>query len=112
MTSWIGLLGVFADVVILGALVMVAASRKMSQLARLVIATFAFACAWLVATGLDAMGARGWTIFIAAAVIVVSIVVITAALYLWTQEDDGAPNWWPDFEREFADYVAERERYV
>lgn len=112
MTSWTGLLGVFADVVILGVLAMVVASRKLTPLARLVIATFAFACAWLVAAGFDAMGARGWTLFLGAAVIVVSIVVITATLYLWTQEDDGPPNWWPDFEREFANYVAERERYV
>jgi hypothetical protein len=77
--------------------------------------------------------------FLGAAVIVVSIVVITATLHLWTQEGDGgdvgpgrrgahggggprrrrpdapppggggAPAWWPDFERQLAVYVAERE---
>jgi hypothetical protein len=112
MTSWIGLLGVFADVVILAALAAAVVSRSLSRLARPVIATLAFVCAWLLAAGFDAMGIRGWTMFLAAAVIVVSIVVIAATLHLWAQEDDGGPNWWPDFERQFADYVAERERYV
>jgi hypothetical protein len=43
---------------------------------------------------------------------VVSISVIAATLHLWAQEGDGAPSWWPDFERQFADYVADREHYV
>jgi hypothetical protein len=141
MTSWIGLLSVFADVVILLALAVVVAGRRVSQLARPVIATFAFACAWLLAAGFDAMGFRGWTMFLAGAVIVVSIGVITATLHVWTQGGDGgdigpghrgahggggpgrhrpdapqpggggsAPSWWPDFERQLADYVTELER--
>jgi len=112
MTSWIGLLGVFADVVILVALAVAVASHRVSLLGRLVIATIAFACAWLLAAGFDAIGARGWTMFLSAAVIVVSIGVNVATLHLWTQGGDGAPSWWPDFERQFADYVAEREHYV
>ena len=47
MTSSLGLLSVFADVVILLALVAAVASRRASQLARAAIATFVFACAWL-----------------------------------------------------------------
>lgn len=139
MTSWIGLLSVFADVVIVTALALAVASRSVSQLARLVIATFAFVCAWLLAAGFDAMGVRGWTTFLGAAVIVVSLIVITATLHRWTQGGDGgdmgtghrgaqggggprrhrpdtpqhggggAPSWWPDFERQFGNYVAERE---
>ena len=139
MTSWLGLLSVFADVVILVALAVAAANRKVSHLARPVIATLAFACAWLAAAGFDAAGVRGWTIFLAAAVIVVSIGVLTATLHLWAQGGDGgdigpghrgahggggprrrrpdapppgggsAPSWWPDFERQLAVYVAERE---
>jgi hypothetical protein len=112
MTSWIGLLSVFADVVILMALAVAVASRKVSRLARLLIATFAFACAWLLAAGFDAIGVRGWTMGLGAAVIAVTIGVIAATLHLWAQEGDGAPGWWPDFERQFADYVAEREHYV
>jgi hypothetical protein len=112
VTPWIGLLSVFADVVILVALAVAVASRKVSQLARPVIATFAFVCAWLLVAGVDALGVRGWTIFLGAAVIVVSIGVTITTLHLWTQEGDGAPSWWPDFERQFADYVAEREHYV
>jgi hypothetical protein len=112
MASWLGLLNAFTDVVILAALALVVTSRRVSQLAQLLIATLAFVCAWLVAAGFDAMGARGWTIFLGAAVIVASIGMITASLHLWTQADDGAPSWWPDFERQFAEYVAEREHYV
>ncbi|HET6866816.1 MAG TPA: hypothetical protein VFH80_12935 [Solirubrobacteraceae bacterium] len=112
MTSWIGLLSVFADIVILLALAVAVASRRVSQLARLVIATFTFACAWIVGAGFDAIGVRGWTLFVSGAVIVVSIGVVTATLHLWTLGCDGAPSWWPDFERQFADYVAEREHYV
>lgn len=140
MTSWIGLLSVIVDIVILVALAVAVASRRLSQIARPVIATFAFVCAWLLVAGVDAMGVRGWTIFLGAAVIVVSIAVMTATLHLWAQGGDGgdlgpghrgaqggggprrrrpdtpqhgggdAPSWWPDFERQLADYVAERER--
>ena len=111
MTSWLGLLSVLADVVILVALAIAMANRKLSPLARPVIATFAFACAWLLAAGSDAMGDRGWTIFLAAAVIVVSLAVITTTLHRWTQCGDD-PSWWPDFERQFADYVADREHLI
>jgi hypothetical protein len=112
MTSWIGLLSVFADVVILVGLAVGLASRRVSPIARLLISTLAFACAWLVAAALDAIGGRGWTMFLGVAVIVVTIGVIAATLHLWAQEGDRAPSWWPDFERQFADYVAEREHYV
>jgi len=129
-----------ADVVILVALAALAVSRKVSPLARLVVATFAFACAWLVAAGFEAGQAPGWTMLLGGAVVVVSIVVITATLHVWTQAGDGgdagsgdrgthggggprrrrpgapqpgggggAPSWWPEFERQLALYVAERE---
>jgi hypothetical protein len=137
MTSWIGLLSVCADVVIFLALAVAVASPRVSQLARPVIATFAFVCAWLMAAGLDAIRAPAWTIFLGGAVIVVSILVISATLHLWTQRGDGgdigpghrgaqggggpprhrpdapqpggAPSWWPEFERQLASYVVERE---
>ncbi len=65
-------------------------SRHRQSLARPVIATFAFACAWLVTATSDAMGAPGWTTFLGTAVIVVSIVLIIATLHVWTQGgDDG-----------------------
>jgi hypothetical protein len=91
-----------------------------------------------LAAGFEAIRAPGWTILLGAAVIVVSIAVVTATLHLWTQRGDvgdigpgahggggpprrrpdapqnggggGAPSWWPEFERQFALYVAERER--
>jgi hypothetical protein len=139
MTAWIDVLSVSADVAILLALVAAVASPRLSQLARPVIATLAFACAWPLAAGLDAMRAPGWTIILGGAVIVVSIVVITGTLHLWTQgghggdigpghpgQHDGggpgrrrpdaphgggagAPSWWPEFERQLVLYMAERE---
>jgi hypothetical protein len=141
MTSSIGLLVVFADVVISLALVVAVASPSVSQLARPVIATFALACAWLLTAVFDALRAPGWTMFMSGAVIVVGIVVITVTVHLWAQGGVGGesgpgqrgdhggggprrrrpdapqqggggsdPSWWPEFERQFAFCVAERER--
>ena len=141
MTSSIGLLSVFADVVILLALAAAVSSPRVSSLARPMIATFAFACAWLI-TAFDALRAPGWTVSLGVAVIVVSIGLITATLHIWTQEVDGGagagprpdeggggpgrrrpdapqhggggsnPSWWPEFERQLALYVAKREKPV
>lgn len=139
MNTSIGLLNVFADVVILLALATAVASPRVSRLVRLAIATFAFMCAWLVTAVFDAMRAPGWTIFVGEGVIMVSIVVISATVHFWSQAGDGdagggqrgphggggprreppdapqhpgagsTPGWWPDFERQLATYVAEDE---
>lgn len=139
MTSSIGLMGAFADVVILLALVAAVANPRVPQLARPLIATFAFSCAWLLTAVFDALRAPGWTIFMGGTVIVVSIVVITVTVHLWAQGGDGGesspgqrgdhggggprrrpdapqrgggdsdPGWWPEFERQLAFYAAERE---
>ena len=90
MTPWIGFVSVFVDVVILVMLWAVVASPRVSSLARPVIASLAFACAWPATAVFDALGAPRWTIFLGAAVIVVSIVMITATLQMWTQETDGS----------------------
>jgi hypothetical protein len=133
------LAGVTADGVILLVLVAAVASQRVSQLARLLIATFAFMCAWLLAAGFAALRAPGWTTFTGCAVIVVSIVVMIVSLHLWTQAGEGGqsdgehrgdhgggssrrkpdaprrggggddPSWWPEFERQLALYVAERD---
>jgi hypothetical protein len=142
MTSSVSLLAVFADVVIMLALVAALASPAVSELARPLIAMFAFACAWLLTAGFDALRAPGWTMFMGGAVIVVSLVVIIVTVHRWTQGGDGGdsgpgrrgdehggsgprrcrpdtpqrggggsdPSWWPEFERQLAFYVAERER--
>lgn len=141
MTSSIGPLSVFADVAVLLALAAAIANPSVSPPARPVIATFAFAFAWLVTAVLDTTRAPDWAIFLGGAVIVVSIAVITVTLHRWTLGGDdgdsepghqggpggggprrrrpdapqhggdgGVPSWWPEFEREFALYVAERER--
>jgi hypothetical protein len=61
------------------------AGPRLSQPARLVIATFGFVCAWLTAAALDAMRAPRWTMFMGGAVVVVSIAVVVGTLHLWTQ---------------------------
>jgi hypothetical protein len=139
MTSWVGLSSVFADAVILVVLAAAIANRNVSRLARPVIATFGFVCAWLIAAGFDAMGVRGWAIFLSAAVIVVSLAAVTATLHFWTLGGEGggagpgprgahggggprrrrpdepqpgggdAPRWWSEFERQFEAYVVERQ---
>jgi hypothetical protein len=87
----IGLIGVFADVVILLVLAAAVASPRVSQLARPLIATFAFALAWLAAAVLDALRAPGWTMILGGAVIVLAIAVTTATVHVWTLGgDDGA----------------------
>jgi hypothetical protein len=93
MTSPVGLLAVFANVVILLVLAAALASPRLSQLARLVISTFAFLCAWLVVAVLDAMHAPSSTVIMGGAVIVASIVGMVATLHCWTQAGDvGEPH--------------------
>jgi len=135
------LLSVSAYVAVLLALATAVASPRLSQPARPVVATLAFACAWLAAAGSDAIRTPEWTTLLGGAMIVVSIVVVTATLHLWTQRgeggdigpghqgaqggggpprrrpdaphpggEDGAPRWWPEFERQFGVHVAARER--
>jgi hypothetical protein len=139
MTSWIGLFGVFADVVILVVLVAALSSPRLSRLARLLIAVSAFACAWLLTAVFGALRAPGWAMFAGGAVIAVSIYVMAITVHLWTQEgeaergprpgddDEGGPrrgrpdsprhggdgndpSWWPEFERQLAFYVADPDR--
>jgi hypothetical protein len=57
-------------------------------LATLMIAAFAFVCAWLITAALDAMRAPEWTMVTGGAVIMVSILAVIAALQLWTQTGD------------------------
>ena len=141
MVASIGFLGACADLAILLALVAAVASARISELARALIATSAFGCAWLLTAVFDALGAAGWTTLTGGGVMVVCIVVLTVTVHLWTQGGDGGepgsgqrgndgeggpgrgrpdaphhggggndPAWWPEFERQLALYVAERER--
>ncbi len=89
MTSPIGLSDVFANVAVLLALAAAVASPRVSQVARMVIATFAFVCAWLITAAFDAARAPAWTMYTGGAVIVASIVMLIASLHLWTQAGDG-----------------------
>jgi hypothetical protein len=89
MTTSIGLLALFSEVVIFLGLVAAVASPGVSKLARLLIATLAFACAWLQTAVFDALRAPGWTIVIGGTLTVLSIVVMTVAVHLWTQGGEG-----------------------
>lgn len=88
MTSWVGLSAAVGNVVVLLGLAAAAASPRLSRHARLIISTFAFACAWLMTAAFDAMRAPDWTLFMGGTVITVSIVVAMATLHLWTQASD------------------------
>lgn len=134
MASSIAPLSLFADVVLCLTLAMTLVNPKVSLLARPAIATFVLASAWLITAVVDAVGAPRWTIFLGGGVIVVSLVVVLATLHSWTQAGDAAarggdqggggvrrprpdapqpggdPSWWPEFERELAVYVAERQQ--
>jgi hypothetical protein len=93
MTSWIvGLLGIIADLTILLALVAAVASPRLSEVARPLIATFAFTCAWLLTAGFDVFRAPGWTTGLGCAVVALSVVVITVTLHRWTQEGVGGES--------------------
>jgi hypothetical protein len=63
-------------------------TRKLSQLARLMIATFAFVCALLMTGALDALRASDWMLVTGAVMLAASIVAVIATLHLWTQADD------------------------
>lgn len=109
----------------------------LTPLARALIATFAFVCAWLLSAALATLHAPRWTMFTDGAVIVTSIIGISVGLHFWTQADEGGesddgqggerrggprrprpdappggggdPSWWDEFERQLAFYVAQRE---
>jgi hypothetical protein len=83
---------VFANVVVLLALAAAIARRRASQLARVVIATFAFTFAWLLTAAFDATRGPDWAMVTGGAVIAVSIVVVIATLHLWTQAADGGQS--------------------
>jgi hypothetical protein len=102
----------------------------MSQLSRLVIATLAFVCSWLITAAFDALRAPAAAMFVGGAVILLSIAAVIATLHRWARAgDEGGggprrrspdhpqpegggsdPSWWPEFERQLASYVAEQER--
>jgi hypothetical protein len=101
----------------------------MTQLTRLVVATLAFVCAWVITATLDAIRAPGGAMFFGVAAIAVSIVAAVATLHRWAQPGGAGgggprrhppsgpnagggsdPSWWPEFERQLALYVAERDR--
>ena len=56
------------------------------------IATFACMSAWLLTAVLVALGAPGWAVLLGYAVMVVSIVVTTVTVHLWTQERHGGED--------------------
>lgn len=140
MTSWVGLAAACGNIVVLVTLVAAVVIPRRSPLARLVMATFAFAVAWLLTAVCDAMGTPAWTMIVGGTVVLMSIAMVIASLHLWTnagvggdrqserRNDEGGggaphwpdapshggggsdPSWWPEFERQLAEYVGKSER--
>jgi hypothetical protein len=93
VTSWIvGLLGSIADLTVLLALVAAVASPRLRPVARPLIATFAFTCAWLLTAALDVLRAPGWTTGLGCVIVALSVFVITVTLHRWTQEGAGGES--------------------
>jgi hypothetical protein len=92
MTASIGLLGLFAELAILAALAAAVVSPRLSLLARALVATLAFACAWLLSAVLAALRAPVWATAMGCALIVISIVVITVTIHLWAQAGVGGEH--------------------
>src|SRR5947209_3547441 len=93
MATSVGVGGLLADVVILLALLVAVTRPRVAQVTRPLIATFAFACAWVVTVACDALRAPSWTLVIGAAVLVAITGVIIITVHLWTLEphDDENP---------------------
>jgi hypothetical protein len=88
MSSPIGLAAVVANVAVLLVPAAAIASPRVSQLARLQIATVAFACAWPIAAAFDALRAPRGAILMGGAVIVESVVIVVATLHRWARPRD------------------------
>lgn len=63
--------------------------HRVPRLARPLLAISAFMSAWLLTAMSDALHAPGWTTFMGAAVMVISILVVTVTVHLWTLQGDG-----------------------
>ena len=95
MTSSIVLSAALVNAVVVLALAAAVASPRVSPLARLVIATSGFTCAWLTTAGFAAARLPNWTMYMGGAVIMLSIVVVIGTLHRWTQAghgDDSQPE--------------------
>lgn len=131
----IGPCAVLADLLILLVLIAAAAGRRLPKTAQPLVATLAFVCAWILAGALDALHAPVWTLSMSGGVIVTSAAALAVIVYLAAPQADGGgggrghddggggpdgppehgpqgggadgdPSWWPQFERDFARYVA------
>lgn len=99
-------------------------------------AALSLVCTWILAMVLEALRAPAWLLALTAAVILLSLIAVTAAIHAATCDQPGddpgdghdgrgrpgpanpgrdggggdEPEWWPEFERQFAGYVSAVER--
>jgi hypothetical protein len=111
------------------------AARRLPRPVRPLIALLGHSGAWGVWALILVLRGPGWMAGLAAMVMVVSGAVMAITIHLVTREEedgggggdtgggpgpepeaprdgggDTEPPWWPEFERELADYAAQRER--
>jgi len=94
------------------------------------LAALSLAGLWMLAMVLEAMGVPVWALVVTGALLVANVIVLTACIYRATRDEghsDGGggapphgpeipdpggghdPSWWPELERELAQYLAERD---
>jgi hypothetical protein len=122
--------------VLLLALWTAATLRRIPPRIRLTLALLSFASAWSLCYGAMRLGFPKWTVLPGTAALLISLVLLVVTAQLTFPHDNGSggedggggldrpppdyplkgggdptePEWWPEFEREFARFEAERVR--
>lgn len=102
----------------------------MSEITRPLVTAASLLVLWFLAMVLEALGVPVWAMAMVAGLLLANLIAVTYSIHQVTRERDrpggdgrrpdhpdtpgpgggGDPSWWPEFERELTDYVAEREQ--
>lgn len=103
----------------------------MSQSTRPLVAALSLVGLWFLAMVLEALGAPVWALLVNGGLLLVNVIALTAAIHQVTLEQErgdgdgggpsygpdvphsgggGEPSWWPELERELAQYLAAHEQ--
>lgn len=131
MSSGVVAVGVVADLIAVIAVSITLTRHSFSAPKRAALLTLSLLCAWFVSMVLETLRSPVWLLLMTGAVILLNVIALAATIHLATsvQPDDdpgdghdgrgrpgpenpardgggGEPGWWPEFERQFADYVS------
>jgi hypothetical protein len=103
----------------------------MSQLTRPLVAALSLLVLWVLAMVLETLRVPVWVLVVNGALLLVNVIVLTASIHQVMREQGrgdgdggvrphrrdvrdsgggGGISWWPEFERELAQYLAEQQR--